>query len=202
MTDRPGGRPVRERTREPTRDRGAILVETAIVLPMLLVLISGVIEIGLLVGDHQAAVSASRSGARMISSAGNDRLADHMALQAMAGPLSDYAAADIIRLTVYRAETDGSMPSGCEVAPVPGRCNHYFHADLFRPAGDFSGTTSCGSSAPDVDWCPTSRENRLASSPDWVGVRVELRHRSSVPFVTDQIVTDTTIMRIEPRPDP
>ncbi len=183
------------------RERGAVLVETALVVPILILLAIGIAELGLIVRDRQTAVSATRSAARVVSSAGNTRLADFDAIASLAASLADVDPADIEWIVIFAPEADGSMPVGCERGDVTGTCNHYQGGDLSLLATDFTGTTSCRFGAPDTSWCPTSRETRQSVGPDWIGVSVQLSHRSIAPFLGDRSISDTTIMRLEPRFD-
>lgn len=184
------------------KQRGAVLVELAIVVPFLLVLALGLIEIGLRAEKSQTIVAATRAGARVVSSAGDTRLADFDALQSISGALADVDAADVQRIIIYRADnTDGTMPTGCDASPQAGVCNHYSPADFALTPGDFTTSgTSCGGSAPDFLWCPLGRETDPSSDPDWIGVEIWVNHQSIAPlFVGDTVIRDRTIMRLEPR---
>ena len=182
-----------------TRERGAVMVEVAIIVPLLATLFLGVAELGFHVRDTQRVTAASQSGARVLSSAGDNRLADYDALMTMAAPLAVFEDGEIERIIVFVPEADGSLPSGCEYGPLPGLCNHYDEASLALTPSDFTGTTSCGAFDLDRFWCPLDRETDQGSDIDWVGVRVEVRHTSIAPFIGDSTVGDTTVMRLEPR---
>ena len=180
-------------------ERGAVIVEVTIIVPILILLVIGVAEIGLIVRDHQTAVAATRSAARAVSSAGDARLADHDALATMAAALVRVDPTDIEHIVIFEPEPDGSMPIGCEAVSVPDKCNRYVASDLTLAASAFSGTTTCDISAPDVSWCPLDRETAQSVGLDWIGVRLQFRHHSVAPFLSDRSVSDTTIMRVEPR---
>lgn len=51
----------------PRRDRGAAAVEMAIVLPVLLILVGGIIDFGRLMFGEVMVVNAAREGARMVA---------------------------------------------------------------------------------------------------------------------------------------
>jgi len=55
-------RPVRSRL--PRQQRGAVLVEMAIILPVLTLLLVGIVNMGLLIRDYQVLQNAAREGAR------------------------------------------------------------------------------------------------------------------------------------------
>ncbi len=180
-------------------ERGAVVVEVAFVVPLLLMLVLGLAELGFVIRDTQTVVGASQAAARVVSSAGDSRLADQGALSTLAAALDDVDVADIERIIIFRAKSDGSMTANCELAAFPGQCNHYDASDLTLPASAFAGTTSCAVGSPDISWCPLGRETRQSVGPDWIGVRVEVRHHSTAPFLPDRTISDTTVMRLEPR---
>lgn len=55
--------------RRTTRERGAVAVEAALVTPLIVLILFGIIEMSLLMRDHVATSSAVRVGARMSSAA-------------------------------------------------------------------------------------------------------------------------------------
>ncbi len=186
---------------ERARERGAVIVETLIVMPLLLLLVLGGVEVGMIVRDLQTAVAATRSAARVTSSAGDSRLADYDAIASLQASLSELDPADVVKVTIFRAEGDGAMPAACEGGSIDNYCNVYTGAEVFgMTAADFPGA-SCAIGSPDHAWCPTSRETDLNDLPDWVGIRVVIRHRSIAPFLGDRTLTETAVMRLEPRLD-
>lgn len=189
------------------RQRGAAMVEVALVVPLLLALVLGIAELGFRTTNTQHVVNATRSGTRVVSSIGNDRSADHDALLALSGALDKFEPGDVTKIIIFKPELDGSMPLGCRTAPQSGDCNHYDGTDLTAPASSFSGTTfvggveTCSPAAIDEMWCPLSRNADQYPSADWIGVYVEVRHESVAPFLPDTTISDATVMRIEPRFD-
>lgn len=179
-------------------------MELAIVAPFLLLLVLGVMELGLRTHSSQTLDAATRSATRVASSAGDDRLADFTALQALAGGLSGYDAADIERIIIFNAAAaDGTMPTGCELAPVTGQCNHYLPASLSLAETAFTSSgSSCAPSAPDASWCPLDRDAEQLPGADWLGVEVWVRHQSFAPFLQNTTLKETTVMRLEPRYSP
>ncbi|MEZ5377591.1 MAG: pilus assembly protein [Acidimicrobiales bacterium] len=178
------------------------MIEVAMVVPLLATLVLGVAELGFHVRDMQRITAASQAGARVVSSEGDARLADFDALMTMAAPLSDIAPADIERIIVFLPESDGGLPLGCDTSSILDKCNHYDGNSLALTTSSFTGTIDCGVFDPDRFWCPLDRETDQGAGTDWIGVRVEVRHDSVAPFLPDRTITDTTIMRIEPRFEP
>lgn len=180
-------------------ERGAVMVEFLVVVPVLLVLMVGLVELGLIQRDRLIASSASRAAARVISSGGDSRLADFDGLKAAEAALADMTTADVVRVVVFSPNAAGEMPAACATGSVPNVCNHYGPADLARGAADFTGTNNCTGSSPDKPWCPLSRETEQDAGLDWIGVYVELEHYSSAPMFGDRPLVAETVMRIEPR---
>ncbi len=188
----------------PRRERGAVIVELTIVVPLLLLLVLGLVELGFRTHSAQTIVGATRSAARVGSSAGDDRLADYVALQALAGGLRDYEAAEIERIIIFNANAaDGSLPAGCESASVPGECNHYSASDFsLAPSAFTSSGSGCSFGSPDLQWCPLGRDADQYPNADWIGVEVWINHSSTAPFLGDTVLKERTIMRLEPRFEP
>lgn len=186
------------------RERGAVMVEMAIVVPVLMLLVMGMMEVGFRTTNTQAVVAASRSATRVVSSDSNTRLADYDAMQALSGALADFDVSDIQRIIIFKPEADGSLPPLCDTAAQSGLCNHYSGADLSAPITDFQGVagSTCATSSRDTLWCPLDRIAEQFPSADWIGVRVEVMHHSVAPFLSDTTIVDTTVMRLEPRFNP
>ena len=55
------------RLRTRRREDGAVALEAALVLPILLIIVLGIIEVGFLIRDHNVVVSNTRTGARIAS---------------------------------------------------------------------------------------------------------------------------------------
>lgn len=192
---------MRSSTKRP-RERGAVLVELAIISPLLILLVLMGTETGMVLRDHLTISAASRSGARVGSSSGVARLADHDVLQAVAAGLGSVPTSDVELVIVFEPDAGGQMAPACRTSSQNGLCNRYTGADLARPSSDFTGTTSCTGSSPDRYWCPLLRERDQASvdGPDWFGVYVQIRHRSLAQgFMGDRSLSNTTVMRLEPR---
>ncbi len=184
------------------RQRGAVIVEVALVIPLLIMLTMGMAEVGFIVRDTQTVVAASQAGTRSVATAGDTRLADSSALSSMAAALNDFDPNDVERIIIFKPEADGSMPILCQTAAVNGLCNYYDGSDLSLTAADFTGSSNCNPTAPDAPWCPIDRETSQGVGPDWIGIRVEVKHESFAPFMGDRTISDTTIMRLEPRFEP
>jgi hypothetical protein len=108
-------------------------------------------------------------------------------------------------VVVFKPDANGQMHPNCKMSSQTDLCNRYTAADLGRPTADYTGTSSCTGTSPDRFWCPVTRERDQAAvaGPDWYGLYVQVRHHSMAPGVLgDRSLTNTTVMRLEPRFQP
>lgn len=189
-------------------ERGAVLVEVVIILPVLLIIALGVFDVGLGWRASLTISSAARSGARVASNLGVDAGADRQALASVAAALGSISTPEIDLVVIYRANgTDGEVPPTClgAVARSAGgnvahKCNVYTAADLAAAATSAAYTGNCASSR-DRFWCPANRENEQgsASGPDYLGVYVRVNHATKTKmFGSTMTIDDHAIMRLEP----
>ena len=92
------------------RDGGAVLVEAAVVLPLLFMLVFGVLEIGSALKSYSGAANAVRAGGRMASVAGNAADADRAILERMARESSGISSGEIEYVVVWHASSTGEQP--------------------------------------------------------------------------------------------
>ncbi len=81
---------------------GAALVELAIVMPMLLLILSGIAEFGLMLRVFEITTNAAREGARLAALPGNEE--------------NDYA---LVRARVESYLADAALPGARTIAVVP-----------------------------------------------------------------------------------
>jgi len=199
--------------RRPRGDRGASLVEAAIITPVFLLMVFGLLEYGLLVRDDLTIAAMSRDTARAASAFGDEQYADFKALQ-ITGQTARALPVELIeRIVVFDAgSADGSISDtshpahACTTSAtgINNVCNVYTIADLQKPQSSYG----CDVSEGDLDrfWCPMAkngqpgREVSQSGPPDYVGVWIKATH----PFLTglfgDEVtVSDEVVMRMEPR---
>jgi hypothetical protein len=87
-----------------------VLVEAAIILPLLFLLIFGVMEIGSMLKAYSGANNAVRAAGRMASVAGNDADADLSIMERMATEASGLKASEIEYVVVWHATAVGDEP--------------------------------------------------------------------------------------------
>lgn len=179
-------------------ERGATLIETAIVIPMLIFLAIGMSEVAFLVIDQMAVANSAREGARVGAAAGTYDPgggidADTLILRSVEQAVCDLENGKLIQVTIYLAGPDGELPSDTNLmnvydAPVSGVLN-------CTSAG--STTLTC------VNGCPWAPDLRDDSPPDLdnLGVMLDFEHTPVLglfPFTGTFGLSDRAVMRIEP----
>lgn len=178
------------RTSRDKRDRGAAIIEMAFVLPLLLLVFIGILELGGAFKDYLTASHAVRDGVRLLSAKGDDPDADCAALLATVDTLTLTGRfANIDRIEIYEADSNGD--------PKTGRINTYtFTAGDATDCDDWDGY-------PGTAYLPSSR-NVLAGGADpldIIGMRVVYDHpwfTGFPPFTGTMVINQTTISRVEP----
>lgn len=173
-------------------DRGAALIETALVLGLLLMIALGAFEYGMAFREWLSVTNATREGARLAAQAGNHPDADCLVLEATAGALQSLQTSQIESVTIFKSNESGD-----------------FTSDLmrYRPAiaGDPAHLLRCngGWFFMAGNWPSNGRDNQ-GSVRDWVGVRLVFEHSWITGFAWwngSVEWTDDTIMRMEPNYD-
>ena len=200
------------RIRRPRGERGSIFVEMAIIAPFLLTLMLGVFELGMMLRTDIAIANASRTGARVASSAGQATLSDYSMLTALGGALRNVEGSTINYVTVYKITGSSKTPpanctNGAALSNhgnLTSQCNTYTAADVANIlANPTTSQASFGCSAGDIDtmWCPATRviEQASTNGPDYLGVAVSVTKPTYTRlFGSTKTYTDSFVMRLEP----
>ena len=165
-------------------DRGATLVEAAIVLPVFFLLIFGLLEFGFGFKDWLSINHAAREGARVSVVAADDDRADQFALEAFEEGLVAAMIDGVAYVEIGNA--DGSI------------ANHYV------PASTPCGWTPCPN--PEINiglvglsWPPSARDV-IMPDVDRIKVTVEFKHDYLTGFIGDSVTWKASkVMRIEPQ---
>jgi Flp pilus assembly protein TadG len=177
-------------------DRGAVLVEFALIAPVLVLLMLGMFEYGNAWRQVGRVERAAQQGARTASSMANHRFADYEALRAIDTATRDLNGLTVERVIIFNAtDDDGEIPNAaCLTGSVSGVCNTYTGAQVrtTSPAGFSGGSSSAPTCSGSLDaaWCPLGR-SRDQSSIVRVGVHLTLTYES----VTELLPTTVTIER-------
>ncbi|MGB3905217.1 MAG: TadE family protein [Anaerolineae bacterium] len=176
------------------RQDGQSLIEVAFALPMLLMLVVGIVELGFALNAYNQAINASREGARFGSLGGSDTGISSI-VQGAASHLIEYNESNS-DLFVVRAELTGSAPN-CSVITGTFSCTPVLDSDDFNP----------GCLSPDE--IVSRLEPQGTMDCDMKVVAVDLYYRSSsllrLPLVKQLseavLMRSLTVMRMEsPRP--
>jgi Flp pilus assembly protein TadG len=171
------------------REKGASLVEVAVVMPILLALAIGLAEIGFLVIDYVTVTNAARSGARTGASLNTDPGTDTAILEVVEEDLCNLEYGDAVVVRIFRANADGSMSAS----------QNNYTASSFNCNATGHGFT-CSVAEGGCNWPSTGRNNDPPDNFDRLGVRVEFTHdyvTDFLPFPTTRFL-ETAIMQIEP----
>lgn len=186
-------------------ERGAVLIELAMIVPLLILIVLGMLEMGLAWRDSVNVTHASRQGARVASNLGDDPQAD---LQALLNVMTvmEADANRVEYVVIYDASGVGTVPVACHSGSQPGVCNHYSAAQLANLTTNPPTNTNLFQCNPTpttptaiVRWCPASRSTDF-TSPDHVGVYLKVDR----PWATNIFPGDGTtlsgytVMQLEP----
>ena len=178
----------RIRRRPDLSERGATLVEFAIVLPVLLLMVIALMEVGAAFKDVLAVSAASREGSRYAAFLGDEADADCKIAQQVANTLITELDR-LVSIEIYQADqTTG--------APVLGKTNTW--TLVGDPADCVLGWASTN------NWPASSRNvvfDPSGAPLDIVGVRIQV-DRSWLtgfpPFSGNYVVDESSIIRLEP----
>ena len=169
----PALRRVHARARDAHKERGAAIVEFALVAVVLFIIIFGLIEGGLLVRARNAVRSAADEGARRGAIAANQESADWQILQQLRvrGALS---SSRINYVVVFAAEDSTDTPNATCLAGIPMTdvCNVYEREEFELPSSSFG----CIDANLDSNWCPTDRAQDSAAF-EYIGVYINASYK-------------------------
>lgn len=179
------------------RDRGATLVEAAVVYGLLFLTLFAVVEFGLAFKDWLSVSHAAREGARAGATYGDDPRADIQILRDVERTLAPAGIADGMGVRIFEAKSGGESTSygyapgtGCAstVTPaLPGCCDwspcpEPFRTNYIVPV-----------------WDPADRDVE-APTTDRIGVEVEFTHVWLTNyFVPSSDFTTSTDFQVEPQ---
>lgn len=185
-------------------ERGASAVEAALVTPVVVAMLVGIVELGMVFKDYLGATSMATSGVRMASAA--PRVED-FGLKAAAQMRASGTATDprlVTELWVFRAGTSNApleRPTTCTSAT---KC---IPLTWDATAGRFVYGTSAGPNPSLKNNWPHTAQNACGlsvpgGSLDRVGVYVNVRHDFLTGFVfgSSLDIKETKAMNLEPYP--
>lgn len=169
-------------------EKGATIVEFALVLPLLILISFAIMEFGVAFYEYLSVERATNDGVRTVAFMGTREDADCVAVSTVADAIPGSMLGRVDRVEIFRADGNGN--------PIPGQVN------VWRP-----GVGPCGGLVMQSEGYPAlgrQTEAPLRSSDpslDLVGVRVVL-DRSWItgfgPFSGDYTIDESSLLRIEP----
>ncbi|MDH3397447.1 MAG: pilus assembly protein, partial [Acidimicrobiia bacterium] len=166
-------------------ERGASLVEAALVVPLLILLAFGAAEFGFVFLDFLNVASAAREGARVGSAVGDAIDADTLMLNAIAEATADLDNSTIEAIWIFETKANGDPVDNCV---VDSTLNYFTCVGPTNNTNiyDSSGNLLIGS------WNSTGRRVTVglncpltpAECPDRLGVRVVFTHQYITGFLS------------------
>jgi Flp pilus assembly protein TadG len=181
--------------------QGAVLVEAALVLPVMILVVMGIIEFGFAFASSTTTTGSSRSGARLGAAAYATAGTISTNQRSAADQIADTVSADLVGLTsaepvgmlIYRVDktsTDGAPVGGF---PTDNGISTGCTTDCFRYEWDGSKMAWDSGGWPDPDAC--------GMELDSIGVYVKAKHNYITGMIGDHVYVDgETVMRLEPLP--
>lgn len=170
-------------------DRGASLIEASLVMPIMILILMGTMEIGLAFKDYLTVSYATREGSRVAALAGDSLEADCNAVHAVIDALGPSNLDNFQQLQIFRADpgTGNPVVSDTNTWTLVG-------SDPYDCANDWTIVETWPSTSRNVQFGPTK-------DLDIIGVRVVFTHNwitGFPPFRGSFDVDESTIIRIEP----
>lgn len=177
---RRGGRVMRSRA---SRDRGAVIVETALIAPVLMLLMVGAAEFGIAWRASNVASSTVRAAVLEESRTGDDRLLDLHMIERVRATLDDLDTIEWVMVYRVAAADTGDPPAGCLTIAdalssgsdgVDGVCT-VFHGTFVATASEADFTDPNCTGEADEYLCPAIRESIFVDD-DRIGVAISIDH--------------------------
>jgi Flp pilus assembly protein TadG len=191
-------------------ERGAVLVEAVIVIPILMLITLGIIEYGSAYQQDAAVASASRAGARVASAmttkdfgvTANATDAGIITANAVAAALQSVGSATPKQMWIYRIEPSNSACGPPSFTSCAYKVGYAWNSTtkLFNTA-ELSGSGSWPATKQ-FACASTVNPNGGGTGPDQIGIWVSMTHTAVTHlFGGDKTLTGQTIMRLEPNVD-
>ena len=203
-------------------DGGAIIVESAMILPFVVMCLCGIADFGVGFRDKITIQGALRTSVRQLAFLANDRTVDKSTLASLNAGLGNLKNVVVEFAVVYKFDPatnpDGNVPPACLTTSklnsgsgVNGVCNVYtgpgtggaFNQILFNGSWVMSGNATPGNACTtgwDQYWCTTTRKRAINDPPDWAGMWIRVTYTPFTKmFRTSITMEDDSIIRLEPK---
>lgn len=154
-------------------ERGATLVEAALVYPLLFLVLFGIVEFGLAFKDYLSISHAARDGARAGATFGDDPRADMLILRDVEGTLATIGIADGVTVRIFN--------------PISGVGTNYSYQPGYGDDCDWNPCPDPDKPSPPYEvpvWDPGDRDVE-APFTDRLAVEVRFTHNWVTGFITD-----------------
>ncbi len=177
-------------------EKGATMVEFALVFTLLMMVAIGLFEYGMAFRDWLWVTIATREGARVSASAAYFGDADCVVLESVTGALQSLDSGNVTQVQLYKSSSWGAYP-GANASTT----------NRYRPAtaSDTTSLVVCGSSTwvelhTGGAWDPGDRVN-TSGVADWSGERVQFDHNWMTNFLWwngSASFSEDAVFRMEP----
>jgi Flp pilus assembly protein TadG len=173
-------------------ERGAALVETVVLLPLVLLIVFGIVEFSSAYHDASVTSDASRAGGRIASAQARNPSYATNAAESVSAALRTLPNDTPQELWIYRANNEGFPGTGDDFSSCTSSCIRY----TWDPGADDWNYDAPGGGGWDA------ATHQVCSEPfDQIGVYVQIRHS----FVTNLFgatldLDDHSVFRFEPTP--
>jgi len=175
-----------------SRERGAVLVETAILIPVVLIITFGLIEFSSAYQSSSVASASARTAARTASAEALLPTYATDAAAAAATALKTVPGDEPVEMWIYRANSAGYPESG-GFSSCTTNCIKY----AWVPATRAFNTASPSGGG----WAYTTQNACNTANWDSVGVYVKLNHKFLTKlFGANITLADHAVFRLEPAP--
>jgi hypothetical protein len=173
-------------------ESGATIVEFAVVLPLLILLMVGIMEVGVAFYDYLTIERATLEGARTAAFTGTVVDADCATVTSVVKALPSGFLDRVDRIEIYKADSNGDQ--------LPGATNVWRHNGGADPEDCETGWTVAEL------WPATSRQTVAGTSPgapplDIIGIRIRMDRNwitGLPPFTGSYRIDEHSILRMEP----
>jgi hypothetical protein len=173
-------------TRQEAKQRGATLIEAAIVLPLFIFLLVSLMEMGVGFKEFLTTDFVVREGARVGAVAGNDINADCAIVTTMVANYSATELADLNSILIWEVNVNGD-PTGNQ--------NTWTYLTAQNPLDCVLGWSKSG------NWPSTSRGVTVSGGLAILGVTIDTKHdwiTGIPPWNGTMDIVRTAIQRLEP----
>lgn len=173
------------------RDQGAVAVEAALITPIVVLLVFGAIDFGLVMRDWLGVTSAARGGARVASSLPRTATFADTAADRVSSELTAIDPASVKEMWVYRAKSNGypEGDSGNDFGACTACVKYTWNSSTRRFVA--SGTAT---------WTG-AQQNACVGTQDTLGVYVRVDSRTASKLFAEQWrIKERAVMRLEPMP--